>query len=247
MGMGIEASSGIVLILRLVFFMAAIMIIIGTFEASLSTLLSITALFGTALGLAFSQALGNIVSGLYVLVTRPFRIGDYVRIGTVEGLVREITLNYTRILLPDETKQLVPNNKVVGSEVTNFRIEMSKYIEERQEEIKDAEEENQGRRYVRSLESTLDRLRTLTTDSNGYRYTFDLSIHMSYNHKEMRKKFDEVCDRWASVFLTRPIYFVWAKPVAAITYRFAFIVQDPMIIIKRSSDFMEDLLELYMT
>jgi len=111
-GMGIEAASGVVLILRLIFFIGAVTILISAFEASLATILSLGAIFGTALGLAFSQALGNIVSGLYVVAARPFRVGDYVRIGTVEGIVKEITLNYTRVLLADETHQLVPNNKV---------------------------------------------------------------------------------------------------------------------------------------
>ena len=140
-GMGIEAATGIVLVLRLVFFMAGIMIVIGAFEASIATLLSLTAIFGTALGLAFSQALGNIVSGLYVLAARPFRVGDYVRVGTVEGIVREITLNYTRILLADETRQLLPNSKVVTSEVTNFRVTVSDLIKNTEEEAETIHEE----------------------------------------------------------------------------------------------------------
>ena len=104
-GMGIEASTGIVLILRLIFFMVAVSIIVTTFQTSFATVLSLSAIFGTAIGLAFSQALGNIVSGLYVLTARPFKVGDYVKIGGIEGIVREITLNYTRMLLADETTE----------------------------------------------------------------------------------------------------------------------------------------------
>ncbi len=134
--MGIEAASGVVLILRLLFFIVAVTIFVSAFETSLATILSLGAIFGTALGLAFSQALGNIVSGLYVVAARPFRVGDYVRIGNVEGVVKEITLNYTRVLLADETHQLVPNNKVVGSEVTNYRIEdLPGLIEGKEEKI----------------------------------------------------------------------------------------------------------------
>ncbi|MCK4483780.1 MAG: mechanosensitive ion channel, partial [Candidatus Thorarchaeota archaeon] len=129
MGVGPEASSGIVLITRLILFAAMVVVVIGFFSSSFAAILSVSTLFGTAIGLAFSQALGNIVSGLYVFAARPFRVGDYVKIGSVEGIVREITLNYTKILLPDETTQLVPNSKVVTSEVTNYRIEMSDFIE----------------------------------------------------------------------------------------------------------------------
>ena len=244
-GMGIEAATGIVLVLRLVFFMVAVMLVISAFEASIATLLSLTAIFGTALGLAFSQALGNIVSGLYVLAARPFRVGDYVRVAGVEGIVREITLNYTRILLSDETKQLLPNSKVVSSEVTNFRVAVAEIIKDKEKMVEEVKEEKHRRSYIRSIDNAIDKLRDLASDADAYRYTFDMSIHMSYNQKEMQRRFDEVCKRYEKVFLTRPTYQIWAKPTAAITYRFTFIVVDPMLIIQKTSEFMQDLLEYY--
>jgi len=245
-GMGVEAASGIVLFLRLIFFIVAVTILVSAFQASLATIISLGAIFGTALGLAFSQALGNIVSGLYVLVARPFRVGDYVRIGTVEGIVREITLNYTRVLLADETHQLVPNNKVVGSQVTNYRIEdLPGIIEGKEEERVEAVEERRNRRYIRSIDSGINKLKDLATDEDYYRYTFDLTLHMSFNHSKMMKHFDKVCMKWASIFLTQPSYIIWAKPSAAMTYKFTIIVQDPMVIIDQNSEFMKDLLELW--
>ncbi len=244
-GMGIEAATGIVLVLRLVFFMAGVMIIISAFETSVATLLSITAIFGTALGLAFSQALGNIVSGLYVLAARPFRVGDYVRVGGIEGIVREITLNYTRILLADETRQLLPNSKVVSSEVTNIRVAVSELIRNEEEVIEQVKEEKGRRSYIKSIDSAIDRLRHMAGDADAFKYTFDLNIHMSYDQRAMQRHFDLVCKEYEDVFLGRPTYQIWAKPVAAITYRFTYIVDDPMLIIKKTSDFMQDLLKYY--
>lgn len=246
-GMGPEAATGIVMVLRLLFFIAAVVIVVSAFETNVATILSLSAIFGTALGLAFSQALGNIVSGLYVLAARPFQVGDFVCIGSVEGVVREVTLNYTRILLSDETVQLVPNSKVVNSEVTNYRVDLDELIKTTEEDVIEAEEEGRTRSYIRRVDNALDRLRELVDDNeDAYRYTFDVTIHMNYDHIAMQSHFDSVCDKWESEFITRPTYFVWKKPTAAITYRFAFIVRDPMIILHRSSEFMNDLLELYM-
>jgi hypothetical protein len=242
-GMGQEATTGIVLILRLVFFIAAVMLLVGYFEANYAAILSVSAIFGTALGLAFSTALSNIVSGLYVLAARPFRVGDYVRIGDVEGIVREITLNYTRVLLSDESRQLVPNSKVVTSQVTNFRIDLSAYVKEKEEEA--TREAERDHSYRETLDDAWRQLRMLTKDEEAYRYTFDLNIHMNQDMAKTMETFDKVCDEWAHVFLTRPAYMVWAKPTAAITIRFAFIVSDPMVIVKRGSDFMRDLLQDY--
>jgi small-conductance mechanosensitive channel len=244
-GMGIEAATGIVLILRLIFFMAAIMIIISAFEASLATILSISAIFGTALGLAFSQALGNIVSGLYVLAARPFRVGDYVRVGNVEGIVREITLNYTKVLLSDETRQLLPNSKVVSSEVTNFRVSVSQLLKDEVAQKADAAEEKERKSYIRTIDNAIGKLRNMASDADAFKYTFDMSIHMNYDQREMQKQFDKVCSDYEEIFLTRPTYQIWAKPVAAVTYRFTFIVDDPMMIIKMTSVFMNDLLKYY--
>jgi hypothetical protein len=241
--MGVEAATGIVLILRLVFFILAIMVVVGFFGANLGTLLSLSAIFGTALGLAFSQALGNIVSGLYVLTARPFHVGDYVRIGSEEGIVREITLNYTRLMLPDETRLLDPNSKVISSEVTNFRIRISDYIKE-QENIEEELPRNE-KRFRDTFSKALKELKKAAVYDYAYRYTFDLTVHMSFNHQKLGDIFDAVCDSWAEVFVTKPTYFLWSKPTAAITYRFAIIVLDPLIIIKRCSDFMRELLEVY--
>lgn len=239
--MGSETATGLVLFLRLIFLLTAIFVLVGFIGTDISTLLSLSAIFGTALGLAFSQALGNIVSGLYVLAARPFRVGDYVRIGNIEGVVNEITLNYTRVLQADETRQLVPNSKVLSSEVTNFRIQLADYIKEKEEEA-----DQEGDRSIKkSIRSMLRELKTLTGYDDAYRYTFDFSVHMSFNQKEVQKLFDEVCEKWSKIFLAKPTYFVWAKPSAAITYRFAFITEDPMVIIKRGSDFLMDLLQVY--
>ncbi|MHA2003646.1 MAG: mechanosensitive ion channel family protein [Candidatus Thorarchaeota archaeon] len=244
-GMGQEAATGIVLIFRLIFFIAVVMLLVSFFEASYAAILSVSAIFGTALGLAFSTALSNIVSGLYVLAARPFRVGDYVRIGSIEGVVREITLNYTRVLLPDETIQLVPNSKVVSSEVTNFRIDLSKYVEAKEEAAIRDREEKVSHSYRETLDDAWQQLKMLTSGEVAYRYTFDLTIHMNYDHLKMLQSFDRVCEEWSLVFLTRPEYIVWSKPSAAITYRFSYIVSDPMVIIKQSSDFMKALLADY--
>ena len=240
MGVGTEASSGIVLITRLILFAALVVIVIGFFSSSFAAILSVTTLFGTAIGLAFSQALGNIVSGLYVFAARPFRVGDYVKIGTVEDIVREITLNYTEVLLPDETTQLVPNSKVVTSEVTNYRIEMSDFIEGSEEQ-----ESGEDSSIRRSMRRALYKLKDMTGYDEAYRYTFELTFHMNFDHQNLRITFDNVCKNWTTKFLASPNYLVWAAPNAGVVYRFSFIVGNPMDIIKYGSEFKDDLLQVY--
>ncbi len=241
-GMGTEAAGSITLVLRLIFFVIAITFMVDAIDPDIATLISITAILGTALGLAFSQSLSNIVSGLYVIIARPFQIGDYVRIGSTEGIVREITLNYTRILLPDQTRQLLPNNKIINSEITNFRINIHDYIKEQEEKSKEADI---NRDYHKMIREGLKRLRTMASEGEAFRYTFDLTYHMRFDHGELRKTFDMVCESWKSEFVTKPNYIVWSAPNAGLTYRFAVIVDQPMKIIKQMPNFLDALTTIY--
>ncbi|NIP67179.1 mechanosensitive ion channel, partial [Candidatus Bathyarchaeota archaeon] len=59
-------------------------------------------------------------AGLYLMVSRPFMVGDYVKIGDVEGEVREITINYTKVYTPTYNVMEIPNRKVLDSTVLNY-------------------------------------------------------------------------------------------------------------------------------
>ncbi|MHA1637269.1 MAG: hypothetical protein ACTSUB_04565, partial [Candidatus Thorarchaeota archaeon] len=59
------------------------------------------------------------------------------------------------------------------------------------------------------------------------------------------KLFDEVCEKWKPKFVEKPEYIIWAKPNAAITYRFAFIVKNALLINRYAPSFKKDLLASY--
>jgi small conductance mechanosensitive channel len=75
---------------------------------------------GLAIGTAVSGQLSNFASGLLMLVLRPFKVGDAVRAGGVEGVVREIGLLGTTIDTGDNLKTLVGNGKVFGDTIVNY-------------------------------------------------------------------------------------------------------------------------------
>ena len=79
---------------------------------------SVSALTGAAIGFASTQTLGNFLAGFYIMITRPFKVDDYVKIGGVEGEVQEITLNYVKIYMPTYTMMEMPNRTVLNSPIT---------------------------------------------------------------------------------------------------------------------------------
>ncbi|MDF1538370.1 MAG: mechanosensitive ion channel [Candidatus Thorarchaeota archaeon] len=235
-GMPAEATSGIKMILRLLFFAFGLTTVLSAITViPETTIITGGALFGTAVGLAFSKALSNMVSGFYVLGARPFRVGDYVRIGDIEGIVLEITLNYTRLLQPDFTRESVPNSKVIDSQLTNFRIRVDDLLAEKGTDIR-KEQGQEGK-----LQTALAGLRILTKGTEVYRYSFELSIHKDYNFERVDAYFDEVCEKWTGEFLEKPEIIFWSESNFGLIYRVVYIVNDPMDILRKGSDFLHEI------
>ena len=77
----------------------AVILLLGIFWIGGEELfIGMAALLGTAVGFASSSTIGNFISGLYLLVTNPFDVGDYVIFPDlkIEGIVEEISINYTK-------------------------------------------------------------------------------------------------------------------------------------------------------
>jgi len=75
---------------------------------------------GAGIALAMQGVLGNVVAGLTIIFTRPFRVGDYISIVKEEGEVLEIRLFSTTLGHADLSKVVIPNRKIVGEILHNY-------------------------------------------------------------------------------------------------------------------------------
>jgi small conductance mechanosensitive channel len=81
---------------------------------------------GAGIALATQGVLSNMVAGLTIIFTKPYRVGEYISIVGVEGRVEAITLFNTALNHPDRSRIIVPNRKVVGEILHNYgRIRQS--------------------------------------------------------------------------------------------------------------------------
>jgi small conductance mechanosensitive channel len=94
--------------------------ILGFFGFETTSFAALLAAAGVAIGAAWSGLLANFAAGAFLMVLRPFKVGDYISGGGVEGTVREIGLFATTILAPDNVVTLVGNGKLMGDTVKNF-------------------------------------------------------------------------------------------------------------------------------
>ncbi len=108
------------LIARIIIAAVGVVALLSLFNVDTTWFVGVSALTGAAIGFASTQTVGNFLAGLYIMISRPFMVRDYVKIGDVEGEVREITINYTKIYTPTYNITEIPNRKVLDSTILNY-------------------------------------------------------------------------------------------------------------------------------
>jgi small conductance mechanosensitive channel len=75
---------------------------------------------GAGIALAMQGVLGNVVAGLTIIFTKPFRVGEYIAIVGVEGQVESISMFSTTLTHADRSRVVIPNRKIVGEILHNY-------------------------------------------------------------------------------------------------------------------------------
>ena len=94
--------------------------ILGYFGVETTSFAALVAAMGIAIGAAWGGLLANFAAGAFLIVLRPFKVGDYVSAGGVEGTVTEIGLFSTTIDTPDNVQTQVGNNGIFSATIKNF-------------------------------------------------------------------------------------------------------------------------------
>jgi small conductance mechanosensitive channel len=94
--------------------------ILGYFGVETTSFAALIAAMGIAIGAAWAGLLANFAAGAFLIVLRPFKVGDYVKAGGCEGTVKEIGLFATTIVTPDSVLAFVGNNKIFSDTIQNF-------------------------------------------------------------------------------------------------------------------------------
>lgn len=106
-----------------------ILIALTQMEIQIGPLLAGLGLAGFIVGFALQDTLSNFVSGLMILIYKPFDVDDFVEVGGVFGEVKYMTLVSTTILTPDNQRLILPNNKIWGDIIKNITAEKVRRID----------------------------------------------------------------------------------------------------------------------
>jgi small conductance mechanosensitive channel len=96
--------------------------ILGYFGVETTSFAALIAALGIAIGAAWGGLLSNFAAGVFILVLRPFKVGDFVEAGEVTGTVRAIGLFATAIDQPDNVQTYVGNAKIMGGTIKNYTV-----------------------------------------------------------------------------------------------------------------------------
>jgi small conductance mechanosensitive channel len=110
----------LVRIVRLLIFGLALVIALGTAGMDVTALIAGVGVAGIGVGLAMQGILSNLIAGLTIIFTKPFRFGEYIEIIGVQGQVTSIDLFTTTLLHPDQSRVVIPNRKIVGEVLQNY-------------------------------------------------------------------------------------------------------------------------------
>ena len=94
--------------------------ILGYFGMETTSFAALVAAVGIAVGAAWGGLLSNFAGGAFLIVLRPFKVGDYILAGGVEGTVDQVGLFGTSIVTPDNVYTIVGNAKIFGDTIRNF-------------------------------------------------------------------------------------------------------------------------------
>ncbi|HET7085929.1 MAG TPA: mechanosensitive ion channel family protein [Rhizomicrobium sp.] len=117
-------------ILAVVLNVVLVVAILGYFGVETTSFAALLAGVGLAVGAAWAGLLSNFAAGAFLIIFRPYKVGDYVIVaGGVEGTISEIGLFNTTLLSPDNAAIVVGNAKVSGDTIRNYSANAYRRVE----------------------------------------------------------------------------------------------------------------------
>ncbi len=103
--------------------------ILGYFGVETTSFAALVAGVGIAIGAAWGGLLSNFAAGAFLIILKPFKVGDFVTAGGITGTVREIGLFATALDTPDNVHTLIGNAKIFADTIQNFSANPFRRVE----------------------------------------------------------------------------------------------------------------------
>lgn len=115
-----SASTFIISIITVVLYVVLVIVLVSSLGFSTAGIIAAFSAVALAIALALKDSLASLANGVIIIFTKPFKKGDYIAIGGLDGLVQDIRLFNTKILTYSNEEIIVPNSEVLGSKLINY-------------------------------------------------------------------------------------------------------------------------------
>lgn len=116
-------------VIKVIVFFVFIVIISSTLGIDTTSLIAVFSLFGLAISLSIQNLMSNVAHAISILINKPYKNGDYIKINDYEGNVEEITLFNTKILTINNEMIYIPNTIMGSNTIINYTQMPNRRIE----------------------------------------------------------------------------------------------------------------------
>jgi len=105
---------------KVVMWLILLVVVLSNLGVNVSGLIAGLGIMGFIVGFALKDTLGNLASGIFILFHKPFKVGDWIKVGGIVGGVERVGIAACELRSPDGTKITIPNSKIWGGVIQNF-------------------------------------------------------------------------------------------------------------------------------
>ena len=105
---------------RIVMVIVLATMVAGQLNVPITSLIALLSLFALAVSLSVQDVLANVVSGMVILLAKPFAAGSFISTEKAEGTVERIGLMYTHLVTPDNKTVMIPNKELSAERIVNY-------------------------------------------------------------------------------------------------------------------------------
>ena len=116
-------------LLKAFLYFVLVMLIASGFGVDTASVIALAGSAGLAAGLALQGSLSNFAGGVLILMVKPFKVGDYIIQGDLEGTVSQIEMIYTSLLTQDNRKVVIPNGALADSSLINVTAQEKRRLD----------------------------------------------------------------------------------------------------------------------
>lgn len=114
---------------KIILYVLLLIVVLSILGIPTTSIITVIGTAGVAIGLALQDSLSNVAGGFLLMITKPFKIGDYIIVNGVEGTVAQISILHTRLTSGTNQAIFIPNGQAVNATVTNNTVNGTRRVD----------------------------------------------------------------------------------------------------------------------